>query len=94
MLPVFVTIIIFKERSPSPEKMPTKVKFSDTVLSTGADGMPMVDAIIASFVFSEELRFRACGREIVNRCYEDSAAWQATGHTFFNNFFLLQACFY
>lgn len=69
MLPVFVTIIMFKDRSrPSPGKMPTKVKFSDTTLSTGAGVMPMVVAIIASFVLSEESSFRACGREIVNRC--------------------------
>lgn len=68
MLPVFVTIIMFKERCPSLGKMPTKVKFSDTTLSTGAGVMPMVDAISASFVFSEESSFRACGRQIVNTC--------------------------
>lgn len=73
--------------------MPTKVKFSDTTLSTGADGMPMVDAIITSFAFSEELSCRACGKEIVKRCYGDIAAWHTTGNTHFLNM-LLQAFFF
>lgn len=38
----------------------TVVKFSDKGLRTGAAGMPMVDAMMTSFVFSEELSFRDC----------------------------------
>lgn len=42
-------------------KMLTKVKFSDKAgLRTGAGGMPMVDAIMAYFEFSEELSFSDC----------------------------------
>lgn len=44
--------------------MLTKVKLSDTTLSTGAEGKPMLDAIIASLAFSEELSRRVCGGEI------------------------------
>lgn len=39
-------------------KMLTKVKLCDKALRTGAGGMPMVDAIMAYFEFSEELSFR------------------------------------
>ncbi|TNN39528.1 hypothetical protein EYF80_050304 [Liparis tanakae] len=35
--------------------MLTTVKLSDTALSTGAEGMPMVDAMNTSMAFSEEL---------------------------------------
>ena len=40
--------------------MLTKEKFSDTTLSTGAAGMPMVDAIVTKLAFSEELSFSVC----------------------------------
>lgn len=43
--------------------MLTKVKFADTALRTGAGGMPIVDAMMTSFVFSEELSFRDCRRD-------------------------------
>lgn len=65
--------------------MLTKVKLSDTTLSTGADGMPMVDAINTSFAFSEEFNFRACGQKIGEKCYGVTVARHATGNTHFLN---------
>lgn len=45
--------------------------FSDTTLSLGAEGMPMLDATISSFESSEELSFRVCRRENVHLLWID-----------------------
>lgn len=47
----------------------TSVTLSDGPLSTGAEGMPMVDAIITSLAFSgESSSLRPCGTEPGEGC--------------------------
>lgn len=59
------SIITFNQPPPTPPwKMLTKVKFSKAALSTGAEGMPIMDAIVTSFVFPGELSCKVWRKEI------------------------------